>query len=187
MGPVDPRRLVWALNRGYLRHGVAYVLTVVGTIAVLVLVVGAAFDAWQLQRTQRALAERLHDLRVSSRPVAEQASDAALPLPALSRRFDINRRILDALAAAALAPEQIRFRYENVGDAGLVRQTAVFTLKASWSEIAKALAALQAADRSLYIAKLRLEREQPGDPMVTAELQVAVALTLDPDDGSSAP
>ncbi|MBU8975700.1 hypothetical protein JI752_006055 [Lysobacter sp. MMG2] len=187
MGAVDPRKLVWALNRGYLRHGAVFVLAVAGAVVALGLMLSLALDALRLHRTEQALSARLEALRAAPQAIAQQAPDDALPLPELSQRFHINRRILDALSSAAVAPEQIRFKFENVDDAGFVRQTAVFTLKAPWSEIAKALAALQASDRSLYIARLRLEREQPGDPLVTAELQVAVALTTPASEGDQAP
>lgn len=187
MGRIDPRRLIWTINRGYLRHGVVFVLAMAGAVVSFALVFSLALGALRSHQTGRALDERLQALRTTPRPSAARQTGDTLPLPAISQRFDINRRVLDALDAAGLAPQQIRFKFENVDEVGLVRQTAVFTLKAPWGEVAKALAALQAADRSLYIAKLHLEREQPGDPMVTAELQVAVALSATPQQGGAAP
>ncbi|MET3930821.1 hypothetical protein ABIE51_002708 [Lysobacter sp. OAE881] len=187
MGRVDPRRLVWTLNRGYLRHGAVFVLSVAGVLVAFALALSLALGTWRSYQAGRALEARLQELRAAPRPSAARQTSDTLPLPEISERFDINRRILDALSAAGLAPQQIRFKFENVDDAGFVRQTAVFTLKAPWGEVAKALAALQGADRSLYIAKLHLEREQPGDPMVTAELQVAAALVAPTSEGGAAP
>jgi hypothetical protein len=74
---------------------------------------------------------------------------------------------------------QIRFKFEHVAEAGVTRQVAVFTVRTRWDEVARLLARLQAADRSIYIARLRVARESVDDVMVDADIQLAVALLDD--------
>lgn len=176
MGGVDVRPLVWALHRGYLRHGAVFVLCLLGILAAVLMSVAIGAAWWQLRQADQALIARLHEVRtVRGVPVTDGPADV-LPLPAETQRFHITARILAGLEEAGFEPEQIRFKFENINDAGLIRQTAVFKLTAGWDDIARALAGLQASDRSIYLSKLRLERENPDDPRVTAEIQVAAAM-----------
>ncbi|NZA25160.1 hypothetical protein H0E84_02085 [Luteimonas sp. SJ-92] len=186
MGRIDSRPLVWALHRGYLRRGAAFVLCLlVASAAVLTaLLAGAAW--WQLKQADREVAARTRALSAAPSGQGLEEKSEPLQLPASARRFDINARILAGLEEAGFAPQQIRFRFEDVDEAELIRQTAIFELTAGWSEIANALAGLQATDRAVYISKLRLERETPGAALVTAEIEVAAAMVgkLDPEEAA---
>lgn len=188
MDGLNLKRLSWALNRAYLRRGIAVWVGLFGAVLVLALLASLGWSRLRLERAGDALAARVGELRVERGVTAvphpnEQVE--TLPLPVVGQRFDITRRILAVLEKTGFAPEQIRFKFERAGDAGLTRQIAVFTLKARWSEIAAALSKLQAADRSVYISKLRVARESADDELVAAEIQLAVAL-VDDDVGTDA-
>lgn len=176
MARLDFRRLVWALHRGFLRHGIAFGLALAGATAVLALSIAVGGTWWRLRQAEAAQTAQLGELHAAANQTTPNAPAAVLPLPDAKQRFELTRRILSGLEEAGFTPEQIRFKFEDVSDAGLLRQTAVFELKARWEEIAQALAELQATDRSLYIAKLRLERETPDDALVVAEIQITMAL-----------
>lgn len=187
MGAVNVKRLAWALNRGFLRHGAALGIGLLGMAWVLGLLAAMGWSWLRLDRVNDALAAQASKMRAARDIAPLRKEGQSVPLPVISERFVITRRILTALKKASFEPEQIRFKFENAGDAGLTRQIAVFTLKAPWSDVAKALAQLQAADRAIYISKLRLARETPDDELVTAEIQLAVALVDDTIATRSAP
>lgn len=179
MGELNLARVLWTLNRAYLRHGVSLVVAALGVAMALALSVSVAGSVLRLATLEATLADRVAELR--GRPPVTAARDEApsLPLPLVSRRFDITRRILAALGKTGFEPEQIRFKFESAGEAGLMRQIAVFTVKARWDDVARLLAQLQGADRAIYISKLRVARENAEDELVSAEVQLAVALLDD--------
>lgn len=177
MGRVDPRALVWALNRGHLRFGAVFWLVVAAMLAVLSMLIVLAGNGWRLRQLDAQLAERIVELREIRETRGEMVQEEELSLPSATARFELTRQILARLKEAGFQPDEIRFRFEELNDAGLLRQTAIFKMKARWEQIADALDSLQQADRALYIAKLRLERDAPSDPLVTAEVQIAIALT----------
>ncbi|GAB3094110.1 hypothetical protein GCM10027159_10610 [Lysobacter terrae] len=173
------RRLAWWAQRHYLRYGMASIVAATGFALLVALSAATAWSHLRLTRAERELSARMDTLHALSRPQAHREKVAALPLPAIAERFELNRRIIAALKTAGLEPERIRFKFEPVQDAGLTRQVAVFTLKARWAEIASALERLQAADRSLYLSRLRVSRDAPSAELVSAEVQLAVAMVDD--------
>lgn len=176
MGSIDPKWLVWTLQRGYLRHGWAFIAMWVSGLALVLLAAVTAIGAWQLRSVEKELAARLDAMDNLKPSIVPGHKVEALPLPGLEHRFDMNREVFAGLEAAGLQPEQIRFRFEDLGNAGLVRQTAVFKHKATWGETADMLERLRMAKVPLYIARIRLERESQNDPLITAEIHVAAAL-----------
>lgn len=154
-------------------------------LAVLVLAVSVAASALRLQHVGAELAtaraQAVHGAPVEA---AVASGREPLPLPSAARRFEITRRILEELQDKDFAPGQIHFKFEHVAEAGVTRQIAVFTVRTHWDEVASLLARLQAVDRSIYIARLRVARESADDATVDADIQLAVALL---DDNSSVP
>jgi len=187
MGRMNHKRMLWTLNRAYLRHGALVWVSAAGIAIMLllsVLTVAAALRLVQIEVDQKARVDELRGTPASV-PVGDEAS--ALPLPQASRRFDITRRILTSLQKTGFEPEQIRFKFEAAGEAGLTRQIAVFSVKARWDDVARLLAQLQRSDRAIYISKLRVARENAEDELVVAEIQIAVALLDDTDVPGAAP
>lgn len=179
MVQVIVKRAVWSANRLYLRHGVVAVVAALAVVGVLVIFLGVIAAAFRLAQADMELIGRGEPLVSPTARVAISEGRQQLPLPVAALRFEVTRRILTVLQDAQLSPERIRFKFENAGDAALTRQIATFTVKASWSEIADMLARLQATDRAVYIAKLRVFRESPDDQLLTAEVQLALALHED--------
>lgn len=175
MERVNPRRLAWAAQRAWLRHGPVVVVPVLAVAALAALLLGVLGTAIRADGVERDIAARLRQPPAASSAIP-RAKARVVPLPPLADRFDINRKVLEALEGAGFEPERIRFKFETIEDAGLTRQVASFTLKAPWERIAGVLATLQASERSLYIARLRLKRESPTDAELSAEIQLAVAL-----------
>ena len=177
------RRIVWALHRGHLRHGAWMWVGMAVALALIGLTASVAASALRLQQVDTELAaaraSALHAAPVQVRVVDGREP---LPLPSAARRFEITQRILEQLQDQDFAPEQIRFKFEQVAEAGVTRQVAVFTVRTRWNQIAQLLSRLQALDRSIYIAKLRVARESADDAMVDADIQLAVALL---DEGAS--
>lgn len=169
------RRAVWSLNRLYLRHGTLAAVGAMAVAGVLALLLGVILAAYQLAVADSELTGRGQPVTSPAAPVAPRERQQ-LPVPIAALRFDVTRRILTVLQDTQLAPERIRFKFENAGDAGLTRQIATFTVKAAWSDIADMLAQLQATDRAVYIARLRVFRESADDELLTAEVQLALAL-----------
>ena len=176
MEAMSMQRLAWWANRLYLRHGAATLIALAGLVVLLLLAAATAWSQVRLTRAEQDLAQQVERLRSLSQPRVHREKVAALPLPAISERFDLNQRIIATLKTTGLEPERIRFKFEPVQDAGLTRQIAVFTLKARWSEIAAVLDRLQSVDRSLYLSRLRVSRETASDEQVSAEVQLAVAM-----------
>lgn len=175
MVQMTSRRAIWTINRLYLRHGP---LAAAGTLAVavtLALLLGLILAAFDLAKADIKLSRRGQPITSPVAPV-EVMERRQLPLPDAALRFQVTRRILAVLQDTQYAPERIRFKFENAGDAGLTRQIATFTIKAAWSDIAEMLAQLHATDRAVYIAKLRVFRENADDELLTAEVQLALAL-----------
>ena len=175
MDRMNPRRLAWTAQRAWLRHGPAVLVPVLVAVAVVAVLLGIAGAGIRADAVDRDIAAQLRQ-RSAAAVAVPRAGARAVPLPPLADRFAINRKVLEALEAAGFEPERIRFKFETIEDAGLTRQVAAFTLKASWERIAGVLATLQASERSLYIARLRLVRETPADAELSAEIQLAVAL-----------
>lgn len=176
------RRIAWACERAYLRHGVVVPVLAIGCLVLVVLLVEIGWSYQRIMNAEQEIDYRSRQVHLDARPDEPRAKIQALPLPlpALSRRFVINQRVIAALRTVGFEPERIRFKFDVLQDAGLTRQVASFTLTGRWDEVAKGLSALQAADRSLYIARLRLSRQSLLDDQVSAEIQLAVALVDDP-------
>lgn len=183
------RRVVWTLHRGHLRHGALMWMNVGVVLIVVMLLANVVVSAWHLQRAGVELAaaqlQVAHGTPISA--VATADGHDPLPLPSAARRFEITRGILEELQGKDFAPGQINFKFERVADAGVTRQIAVFTVRTRWDEVASLLARLQAVDRSIYIARLRVARETADDAMVDADIQLGVALLDDHPDVPVAP
>jgi hypothetical protein len=189
MERLNQARLMWAFHRAYLRCGPALPAIVLGLGAMLALAVMLAASALRLHRLEGRLA---HAPAAASTIVEPQsapvsAAPVALPLPSETRRFEITRKVLQTLEDDGFAPPQIRFRFEHAGDAGVTRQIAVFAVDTDWSDVARLLADLQAVDRAVYIARLKVVRDTVADARVTAEIQLAVAWRDDVATGSKKP
>lgn len=176
MDRVNVDRLVWWAHRSYQRHGAVAVVAVSGLLLLAGVLLATGIAYLRLQDTQVELDQRVAALRTQAQPQAPRGKVVSLPLPPMEQRFLITRRIIATLAKVGLEPERMRFKFEAVPDAGLTRQVASFTLKGRWSQIGTALARLQAADRSLYISRLRVSRQGAGDEQVSADVQLAVAM-----------
>ena len=176
MERVSLHRFAWWLHRLHLRHGASAIVALVGGLLLVGLLAVTAVAQLRVQRGQEQLDRRVAALRSQARPAEPREKVVSLPLPPMAQRFLITKRIITTLDKVGLQPERMRFRFEAVEDAGLTRQVAVFTLKGRWSQVGTALAKLQAADRSLYIARLRVSREHTADEQVAAEVQLAVAM-----------
>lgn len=178
-------RLIWTANRWVLTKGpVAWIGLVGGAIA-LIMGIAVMLSLARLSRAEQALAEQIKEASAPRSASTEQRS-LAPPFPKVEQRFDVTARILAAISESELEPEQIQFKFETSQDAGFTRQIAVFTLQAEWDQLSRALQLLQAADRSIYISRLRLVRESASQATVSAEVQLAVAF-LDPSLGQGRP
>lgn len=178
MERLSPARVLWTLQRAYLRQGPALLAAVLGLLAVVVVASMLVASAVRLHRLGTALAQkRAVGVAPMPEPLPPTANAAgALPLPGEARRFEITRKVLQTLGDTGFAPEQIRFRFEHADDAGVTRQVAVFAVDTRWDDIARLLARLEAVDRAVYIARLHITRDSASDARVTAEIQLAVAL-----------
>jgi hypothetical protein len=176
MSALDPRRLLWSTQRAFLRHGALAWISAAAVLALLLLFAASLSSSLRLARATAELDARVAALRLaeSSRDASGRPVAAVVPLG--TDTFATNRRLLAALEGTGFAPERIVFKFEPVGETGFVRQVAVFSVRARWSEVAGLLDALQRADRSLYIARLRLSRDDAADPLVGAEIQLAATL-----------
>jgi hypothetical protein len=172
----DPRRLAWTVQRVFLRHGLSAWLLAVGIVLVAALAIATLLASVRLQQAQALLEARTAELRHGAAADAGGSRTDAHAIPLGGDAFATNRRLLAAMDKTGLVAESIRFKFEPVGETGLTRQVAVFTVRAPWAEVARLLDALQRADRALYIARLRLQRENADDPLVEAEIQLATTL-----------
>lgn len=183
MARLNARRLIWACERAYLRHGAIVPMAAIGFLALVVLLADICWSYRRIAQTEEEIGRRAQQLRAAIRPDMPREKVQVLPMPAMSRRFGINQRVLATLQGAGFEPERMRFKFEEIQDADLTRQVASFTLTGRWGEVAKALSALQAADRALYISRLRLSRQTLVDDQVSAEVQLAVAFVANSQDG----
>lgn len=174
------RRVLWVFHRAHLRHGALMWACVVAVVVLIGLVVSMAVSALHLKRLGTDLA-MARDRALHGAPAATipGIGREPLPLPSVARRFDITQRILKELQGKDFAPEKMRFKFEHLAEAGVTRQIAVFSVRTRWNEIAELLTGLQAMDRSIYIAKLRVARDSADDAMVDADIQLAVILRDD--------
>jgi hypothetical protein len=172
----DVRRLAWVVQRGFLRHGALAWTIAIGAVVVAALAISGVLASVRLARAQAVLEARTAELRHGAPGGTGATRRDADAVPLGSDAFATNRRLLAALDSTGVAPDAIRFKFEPVGETGLVRQVAVFTVKARWADVARLLDALQRADRALYIARLRLQREEADDPQVEAEIHLATTL-----------
>jgi hypothetical protein len=173
---LDPRRLLWTAQRVFLRHGALAWMAAVGGLALAALLAATLSASVRLARVTADVDARVAGLRLAQAQRGADGRPATASVPLGPDTFTTNRRVLAALEDTGFAPEHIRFKFEPVGETGYTRQVAVFSVRARWSEVAKLLDALQRADRSLYIARLRLSREDADDPLVGAEIQLAATL-----------
>lgn len=176
MERLNAKRLLWMLDRNLLMHGAVVWVGLIGAVVVAGLSIALLVSFLAMKQADRQLAEEFVALRQARAPIAS-ARAQALPMPVMAQRFEITRRILATLEKAGFEPERIRFKFEDVVDAKLTQQSVVFTLAAPWSQISHGLALLQSTDRAIYISKLHVARDSVDDEMVTADVQLAFALT----------
>ena len=178
MERLTAKRLIWTLDRSQLKYGAIVWVGLIGVVVVAALSISLMLSFVALKQTDRRLAEEFAALRQARTPVATVQAQA-LPMPVMAQRFAITRRILETLEKAGFEPERIRFKFEDVVDAKLTRQSVVFTLTAPWNQVSHGLALLQSTDRAIYISKLHVARDSVDNEMVTADVQLAVAFTND--------
>lgn len=166
--------LAWRAQRPFLRHG-SLAWAALG-LGLLLAVQATRLGVAALQLSQQAAAP------VLVAPVARPTRPAAraLPLPQYGQRFELTRDAIAAAVGGGSAPMKISFAYQSVPEARLLRQTATFATQTRWGELAPLLDRMQEVHRAAYISRLRLSREQVGQPVVEAEVQLAIAYVLAP-------
>ena len=174
MESIAGQRVVWALHRLHLRQGATAWAISLAVVTLVGLALSTANIASQLATTRAQAQARIAELQQIAHPAAPARIVDASSMPLASTRFPATDRMFEAMATMGIAPEQVRFRYETSADAGLARQVAVFTVKASWREVSDLLAQLQAQEPTAYIAKLHVVRENADDAQVSAEIQLAL-------------
>lgn len=177
MDRVNLRRITWALHRSHLRYGALMWASMAVGLIVVALVVGVVTSTMRLSKIEHDLATVRKGLAQTGK-VTVMAIDegGSLPLPAEDRRFEITQRVLEELQKGSLPTPQIRFKFESVAETGVIREVAVFSVRASWEDIADLLARLQATDRAVYIARLKVSRDNAEDAVVDADIQLVVAM-----------
>jgi hypothetical protein len=178
MERLNAKRLLWTLDRNLLIHGAVIWVGLIGAVVVVGLSIALLMSFIALKRADGQLAEEFAALRLARAPTVSVRAQT-LPMPVMAQRFEITRRILATLDKAGFQPERIRFKFEDVVDAKLTRQSVVFTLTAPWSQVSHGLMLLQSTDRAIYISKLHVTRDSVDDESVTADVQLAVALNND--------
>lgn len=174
------RRVLWTLHRGQLRHGVLMWASLAAGFLVIVLSMSVIASMLRLRRIGIELAmAQTHALHGAPAEAVVTGESESLPLPSAARRFEITQLILKELQDEDFAPEQIHFKFEHAAEAGVTRQIAVFTVRTRWDKVADLLSRLQSSDRAIYIARLRVARENAGGAMVDADIQLAVSLLDD--------
>ncbi|HEY0332302.1 MAG TPA: hypothetical protein VGC74_01115 [Stenotrophomonas sp.] len=171
---IDLYSLAWRLQRPFLRHGRF-------TWAALAFGLLLAMQATRLCVSAFHLCTQAAE-PVMAAPVVRPSHPAvpALPLPKYGQRFELTREAIAAAVIGTPAPMKISFGYQSVPEAHLVRQTATFATQTRWGDLAPLLDRLQAVHRAAYISRLRLSREQARQPVVEAEVQLAIAYIVAP-------
>ena len=171
MARIDGRRIVWAINRHFLLRGASLWIGLIGGSILLALSITLLLSQIRLREARSLLAAPVG----SSEPhtIASTIASKRSPLPQMNERFGRTRKMLGALEKGGLETAQIKFKYERSEEAGLYRQIADFSVQAPWKDIGKTLQSLQAADRAVYISKLRLSRESIDQETVEAEIQLS--------------
>ncbi len=165
---VNVPSLAWSMQRLFLRGGAL-------AWATLCVVCLLCVQSVMVARTASSLAaqERGNDglaLPVQ-RPARELASAPALP--GVADRFRITDAALARLLPNGAPPAALKFEYQSRPDAGLTRQTITYATRARWDALAPLLDTLQAVDRSVYIGRLQLRRDQPGQAELDAEIHLS--------------
>jgi len=171
---IDAYSLAWRVQRPFLRHGrLAWAVLAFGLLLVV--------QATRLCTSALHLSEQTTEPVVVA-PVVRPSRPAVpvLPLPQYAQRFELTREAIDAAVGGASAPMKISFAYQSVPEARLLRQTATFATQTRWGELAPLLDRVQAVHRAAYISRLRLSREQASQPVVEAEVQLAIAYVAAP-------
>ena len=169
-------RLIWTIDRAFRRHGAQLWVAVIGVLVILALSISLRAASSELKSNEQEVADAIAALR-KPRSVGTREASGSLKLPAFDQRFEVTRRIISTLKKSGMEPERIRFKFENEEDARLTRQIVSFSLDAPWTEVGQSLNQLQAADRSIYISRLRVSRTSADNDRVVAEIQLAVAFS----------
>ncbi|MCD9026846.1 hypothetical protein LDO26_01265 [Luteimonas sp. BDR2-5] len=168
MDRLDPRRLVWTVNRWFLLRGaVAWIVAVGAATLLLVLLLLAAS-----LRQYNVLKSQLESPGIQVNEVGEQDSPAApLPFPSYGQRFDVTARALEAFRIEESLAGKITFAYDSSEDARLVRQTATMNIDSQWHEVGALLDRAQMAIPTAYISRLHIAREAEHDALIEAEIK----------------
>lgn len=169
------RRLEWAVRRGWMLHGAMGALAMISLFVAGMLMLRVVSDYRRVVSLEREVSARAKSTQLRrSVSALSDAPDEAPAFPAASQRSLINGKILAILDRFQNGPEQVRFKFEASSEAGLVRQVAVFNIKATWPEIAGLLHKLQMVDRSVYVSRLKITREGDEESLVDAEIQLGL-------------
>lgn len=180
MERLNYRRVLWALHRSHLRHGFLLWVVLFAFLSVIVLMAAVTGAKLRLRQLDKELARaRVQATQVLPAVTGKTGDEPALPLPSVAARFEINQHILHALDEGGFSPEEIRFKFEQAKGARLTRQVTSFSVRTHWNSIAQLLGKLQSADRSIYIARLKVSRDRASDGNVDAEIQLGTALLDD--------
>lgn len=160
--------LLWSVQRVFVRGGaLAWATLVVALVLGLQLVLVAT----RLSELAAIDVAAQDIVRPTARP-ARTAADAPI-FPGLAERFRITDAALAHLLPDGAAPTALKFEYQTRAEAGLTRQTITYTTQARWDSLAPLLDTLQEVDRSVYIGRLQLRREQPDTSALEAEIQLS--------------
>lgn len=165
---LDLQAIIWSVQRVFIRGGgLAWATLVVA----LVLGVQVVLVAMRLSELAAIDVAAMDVVLPTERPT-RTAADSPI-LPGLAERFRITDAALAHLLPDGAAPTALKFEYQTRPDAGLTRQTITYTTQARWDALAPLLDTLQAVDRSVYIGRLQLRREQPEASALEAEIQLS--------------
>jgi hypothetical protein len=169
------RRAQWALHVAWVRHGVT------GAAALLALVVAMALLGMIGNDYRRVIAlERELSVKTNASLLRRPAGETKDPIaeapafPSEAARSRTNGKILAILDRLETGPEQVRFKFEALPEAGLLRQVAVFNIRTTWPQVADVLGELQEADRAVFISRLKVAREGAEEDVVEAEIQLGM-------------
>lgn len=166
---IDLLSLAWRAQRPVFRHGwLAWAV-----LGAAMLIGGqVAFLASSILRLTHQNQVPVVVAAVERNP---QTVASSIPMPMYEQRFELTREAISAAAGATSGPMKISFAYQVLPEAHLIRQTATFATQSSWSELAPLLDRFQSVNRAAYISRLRVSRERIDQPLVDAEVQLAIA------------
>lgn len=166
---MNAEQLSWPLVRWRLAHGpVAWVLLAEALLALVLAL------AWIGVRDPREPPPR--EAPAIRRAVPALEPSQRLGLPADVQRLPRAKRLLALVQRQPAAPQYISFRVEEVAGTGLRRDVMVFKWNTSWSQLTRLLHDVETLDRAAYVSRLHVARETANDEVLTADVQIALAM-----------